>query len=134
MPEIKQPLKLFLYLAPADKDAVRDLYLRLIKDGVDARLVKEKILPGQDWKHEIYQAVREADVILACLSDRSTQGESRRKEVQAAFDAAIEQLKDELCVIPVHLEECQRPENLRKWHGVDLLADLGYDMLMYALQ
>ncbi|HET9912618.1 MAG TPA: TIR domain-containing protein, partial [Anaerolineales bacterium] len=134
MPEMNRPLKVFLYHVPVDKEVVRDLYLRLIKDGVDARLVKEKILPGQDWKHEIYQAVREADVVFACLSGRSTEGESRRKEVQAAFDDAIEQWKDELFVIPVYLEECERPENLEKWHGVDLFAELGYDMLMYALQ
>jgi len=53
MPETKRPLKVFLYHAHSDKNAIRDLYLRLIKDGVDAWLEKEKLLPGQDWEYKI---------------------------------------------------------------------------------
>lgn len=62
----KQPLKVFLCHAHSDKDAVKALYTRLIQDGVDAWLDKEKpcgersrtILPGQDWELEIHKAVR----------------------------------------------------------------------------
>jgi len=32
---------------------------RLTKDGVDAWLDKEKLLPGQDWELEIHKAVCE---------------------------------------------------------------------------
>ena len=38
--------------------SVRGLYIRLTKDGVDAWLDKEKLLPGQDWELEIRKAVR----------------------------------------------------------------------------
>jgi hypothetical protein len=44
--EPKRALKVFL--CHADRDAVRGLYARLIQDGVDAWLDKEKLLPGQD--------------------------------------------------------------------------------------
>ena len=57
MPESKRPLKVFLCHASTDKPAVRELYLRLKKDGVDAWLDKEKLLPGQDWELEIRKAV-----------------------------------------------------------------------------
>jgi len=33
---------------------------RLTKDGVNAWLDKEQLLPGHDWEFEIRQAVREA--------------------------------------------------------------------------
>ena len=59
MPEPKRPLKVFLCHAHADRDPVRGLYTRLTKDGVDAWLDKEKLLPGQDWELEIRKAVRE---------------------------------------------------------------------------
>ncbi len=59
MPEPKRPLKVFLCHAHADRDPVRTLYNRLTKDGVDAWLDKEKLLPGQDWEYEIRKAVRE---------------------------------------------------------------------------
>jgi hypothetical protein len=134
MTEPKRPLKVFLYHAPVDKIAARDLYLRLIRDGVDTWLVKEKILPGQDWKQEIHKAVLEADVVVVCTSERFHQVESRQKEVQAAFDSVIEQLDGERFVIPVRLEECDRLENLRTWQSVDLFAEDGYEVLMQALQ
>jgi len=73
MTEDKRPLKVFLchaHIIPlwdADRDAVRGLYTRLTKNGVDAWLDKEKLLPGQgfdrlnlpDWELEIRKAVRE---------------------------------------------------------------------------
>ena len=63
MTEAKRPLKVFLCHAHSDKDKVRELYLRLTKDGVDAWLDKEKLLPGQGWELAIRKAVREADVV-----------------------------------------------------------------------
>ncbi len=62
MPEAtdKRPLKVFLCHAHADRDAVRGLYARLTKNGVDAWLDKEKLLPGQDWELEIRRALRES--------------------------------------------------------------------------
>ena len=53
----KRSLKVFLCHAHADRDAVRGLYARLTKDGVDAWLDKEKLLPGQDWELEIRKAM-----------------------------------------------------------------------------
>ena len=55
MPEAdKRPLKVFLCHAHADRDAVRGLYTRLTKDGVDAWFDKAKLLPGQGWKSADY--------------------------------------------------------------------------------
>jgi formylglycine-generating enzyme required for sulfatase activity len=134
MSEIQPPLKVFVYHAPTDKVVVRDMYLRLIKDGVDAWLVKEKILPGQDWKEEIHKAVSEADAVVVCVSRRLDQLESREKEAWAAFTSVIEQLDGQLFVIPVRLEACNQPENLRKWQWVDLFEEAGYERLLRALQ
>lgn len=134
MTDIKRPLKAFLYHAPADKVAVRDLYLRLISDGVDAWLVKDKLLPGQDWKEELHRAVSEADVVVVCISNGRKWMESRQKEVQAAFDSIIEELNDEIFVIPVYLDKGDRLENLRKWQWVDLFEEGGYEILLRALQ
>ena len=71
MTETKRPLKVFLCHAHADRDAVRGLYTHLTKDGIDAWLDKEKLLPGQgfdtvserrtvnlpDWELKIHKAV-----------------------------------------------------------------------------
>ena len=59
MTETKRPLKVFLCHIIPLWDAVRGLYTHLTKDGIDAWLDKEKLLPGQDWELEIRKAVRE---------------------------------------------------------------------------
>ena len=61
MPEEKRLLK-FSFATPIVTYATssRAIYIRLIKDGVDAWLDKEKLLPGHDWELEIRKAVRES--------------------------------------------------------------------------
>jgi WD40 repeat protein len=134
MPEPKRPLKVFLCHAHADRDSVRALYTRLTQDGVDAWLDKAKLLPGQDWELEIRKAVREADVVVVCLSKQFNQAGFRQKEVRLALDTAMEKPEGEIFIIPARLEECDNLESLRKWHWVDLFEDDGYEMLMRALR
>ncbi len=110
------------------------LYTRLTKDGVDAWLDKEKLLPGQDWELEIRKAVREADVVVVCLSKQFNQAGFRQKEVRLALDTAMEKPEGEIFIIPARLEECDTLESLRKWHWVDLFEEDGYDNLMRALR
>jgi hypothetical protein len=129
-----RPLKVFLCHAHADRDPVRALYSRLAKDGVDAWLDKEKLLPGQDWELEIRKAVREADVVVVCLSKQFNQAGFRQKEVRLALDTAMEKPEGEIFIIPARLEECDNLESLRKWHWVDLFVEDGYEMLMRALR
>jgi hypothetical protein len=130
----KRLLKVFLCHAHADRETVRALYSRLIKDGVDAWLDKEKLLPGQDWELEIRQAVREADVVVVCLSRQFNQEGFRQKEVRLALDSAMEKPDGEIFIIPARLEECDTLESLRKWHLVDLFEEDGYERLTRALQ
>src|SRR3990172_7875723 len=133
MPDNKRPLKVFLCHAHADRDAVRALYSHLTKDGVDAWLDKEKLLPGQDWELEIRKAVREADVVVVCLSKQFNQAGFRQKEVRLALDTAMEKPEGEIFIIPARLEECNNLESLRKWHWVDLFEDGGYEKLTNSL-
>ncbi len=134
MPETKRPLKVFLCHAHADRDAVRSLYTRLTKDGVDAWLDKEKLLPGQDWELEIRKGVREADVVVVCLSKQFNQAGFRQKEVKLALDTAIDKPEGSTFIVPVRLEESEMLSSLRKWHWVDLFESGGYEKLMRALR
>ena len=134
MPETKRPLKVFLCHAHSDKEVVRDLYRRLTKDGVDAWLDKEKLLPGQDWELEIRKAVREADVVAVCLSKQFNQAGFRQKEIRLALDTAIDKPEGSTFILPARLENSEVPDSLRKWHGVDLFESDGYENLMRALR
>jgi hypothetical protein len=134
MPVTKRPLKVFLCHAHVDRNSVRALYFRLRREGVDVWLDKEKLLPGADWEFEIRKAVREADVVVVCLSKQFNQAGYRQKEVRLALDTAMEQPEGEIFIIPARLEECDSLESLRKWHWVDLFEDDGYQILIRALR
>lgn len=134
MSEIKRLLKVLVYHAPADRIAARDLYLRLINDGVDAWLVKDKLLPGQDWMQEIPRAVFESDLVIVCLSSQFHQGEFQKKAVQIAFRNVLDQIEDQPVVIAACLEPCDLPEQLRNCPFVDLYESTGYERLMDAMR
>jgi hypothetical protein len=64
MPETQRFLKVFLCHAHSDAAKVRDLYRRLVRDGVDAWLDKENLFSGQGRELEIRKAVRESNVMV----------------------------------------------------------------------
>ena len=131
----KRPLKAFLCHASGDKPPVRDLYKRLTTEGVDAWLDKEKLLPGQDWRLEIPRAVREADVVVICLSKKSITKEGYvQKEIKFALDIAEEKPEGTIFLIPARLEDCIVPERLSRWHWVDLYEDDGFIKLLRSLK
>ena len=119
--------------AHSDRKRVDLLYSRLTKDGVDAWMDKEKLLPGQDWEFEIRKAVRAADVVIICLSKQFNQAGFRQKEVRLALNEADQKPEGEIFIIPARLEECENLENLKRWHWVDLFTHEGYEILMRTL-
>lgn len=126
-------LKVFLCHAHEDEAVVRRLYQRLIRDGVDAWLDKEKLLAGQDWRLEIARAVGESDVVIVCLSKQFNQPGFRQKEVKLALDTADLQPEGKIFIIPARLEECENLKRLENWHWVNLFEKDGYEKLMRAL-
>lgn len=132
---IAQPLRVFLSHSSRDKPAVRELYKRLQDAGMVPWLDEEYLLPGQHWRTEILKAVRDADVVLVCLSHSSVdQAGYMQKEIKLAIDVADELPEGSIFVIPVRLEECAVPERLSFLHWVNLFEERGYELLMRALQ
>jgi outer membrane protein assembly factor BamD (BamD/ComL family) len=132
--EEKRPLKVFLCHASGDKPPVRDLYKQLSAEGIDAWLDQEKLLPGQDWRLEIPQAVQEADVVVVCLSKKSITKEGYvQKEIRFALDIAEEKPEGTIFLIPARLEDCMVPERLSRWQWVDLYEEDGFVRLLRSL-
>ncbi len=134
MPTEKRPLKVFLCHAHSDAATVRALYNRLVEDGVDVWLDKEKLLPGQDWELEIRKAVRESDVVVVCHSKLFNQKGFRQKEVRIALEEADLLPKGEIFIIPARWEECDVLEDLQRWQWVDLFEADGYEKLIRTLR
>lgn len=134
MVDTKRSLRVFLCHASSDKPAVIELYKRLISDGVDAWLDKEKLIPGQDWQIEIPKAVKNSDVVIVCLSSQSITKEGFiQREIRFALDAADEKPEGTIFIIPARLENCEVPERLGRFQWVDLYTSDGYERLLKAL-
>lgn len=128
-------LKVFLCHASSDKSKVQELYLRLINDGIDAWLDKEKLIPGQNWQIEIPKAVRNSDIVIVFLSSQSVNKEGFvQKEIKIALDTADEKPEGTIFIIPARLEDCGIPERISQFHWVDLFSDNGYRLLLKSLQ
>ena len=127
-------LKVFLCYAHSDAAQVRALYTRLKADGIAVWWDEESLIPGANWELEICKAVREADIVVVCLSKQFNKAGFRHKEVRLALDTAMEQPEDEIFIIPARLDKCDYLESLRPYHGVDLFEPDGYARLMRALQ
>lgn len=135
MPLLTRPLRVFLCHASEDKAAVRVLYRRLKARGIDPWLDEEDLVAGQDWEFQIRKAVRNADIVLACLS---AQGVGKRgfvqREIKLALDVAEEQPEGTIFIVPLKLDECVVPERLRRWHWVNYFEERGHENLLRALR
>lgn len=130
-----RPLRVFLCHASEDKAKVREIYQRLQADGIEVWLDEEKLLPGQKWRHEIPKAVRNSDVILVCLSKRSTTKEGYvQKEISYALDIAEEKLENTIFIIPLRLEECELPGRLRRFQAANYFIKDTYQRLLKSFQ
>ncbi len=131
---VQRSLRVFLSHASEDKPKVREINRRLQSAGIDCWLDEECLLPGQDWQLEIRKAVRAADVVLVCLSNKSVNKAGYvQKELKFALDVAEKQPEGAIFLIPVKLEACTAPERLGHVQWVNLYEENGWERLLRAL-
>ncbi len=133
-------LRVFLCHASQDKPVVRELYQRLLaEDWIDPWLDEEKLLPGQDWDLEIQKAVEATDAVVVCISGTSVKKEGYvQKELRQVLDIALEKLYGAIFVIPVRLDTCDLPRQLRDRQALDYFPEakraIAYDRLRASLK
>lgn len=125
MPEPQRPLKVFLSYASQDKPLVRELSRRLESEGwIDTWQDEKNLLPGQDWRVKIEEAVEETDVVIIILSQNSVSKEGHvQKELRYAREIALEKPEDTIFLIPLRLDECEVPRGLRFYQWVDYFGE-----------
>lgn len=133
-------LRVFLCHASQDKPAVRELYNRLTSEKwIEPWLDEENLLPGQDWELEIEKALDNSDAVIVSLSTRSVSKEGYvQKELRVVLDIALEKPEGTIFVLPVRLDDCERPRRLRPLHGVDYFPperrDWAYTQILRSLE
>src|SRR5512133_2213651 len=125
MPNEHCTLQVFLCHASQDKPAVRELSRRLIGEGwIDTWLDEKKLLPGQDWRLNIEEAVETSDIVIICLSNNSVSKEGHvQKELRYAREIALEKPDETIFLIPLRLDDCVVPRGLRFYQWVDYFGE-----------
>jgi len=139
MPETKRPLKVFLSYASQDKPVVRELSGRLASEGwIDPWVDEKKLLPGQDWRTKIEEAVETSDIVIICLSSNSVTKEGFvQKELRYAREIAFEKPDETIFLVPLRLDDCTVPRGLRFYQWGDYFgeqADETYSALLESLK
>lgn len=133
--KLTKQLRIFLLYARGDQEPVRRLYRRMLREGADVWLDREKLIPGQDWQYEIRRAIQDSDLVIVCVSRQfNRQGGYRHEELKIAVKKAASLRDGGVFIIPVRLDECELPESLRRWQRLDLFEPDGYKKLIGALR
>jgi hypothetical protein len=131
-------LNVFLCHSKEDKEKVRELYnLLVVQPDIKPWFDEEDLLPGIEWDLEIERTVRNADVVIVCLSKKSlTKDGYIHKEIRLALDTAERKPDGTIYIIPLILEECVVPERLSRWQWMDYhnKSENQFDKLMEALR
>ncbi|MGB5633307.1 MAG: SUMF1/EgtB/PvdO family nonheme iron enzyme [Waterburya sp.] len=117
----KSEIQIFLAHANEDKRAVLELYERLKEAGYKPWLDKKDLIPGQNWRSVIPQAIAKSQLFIACLSQRSI---AKRGFVQKEFKLALnkyaEMPQETIYIIPLRLDECEIPDLRQDEYGLNL--------------
>jgi hypothetical protein len=128
-------LSVFLCHASEDKARVRELHRRLRAEMMHPWLDEEALMPGVEWEQAIRQAVTTSDVVLICVSARSSAKKGYlQEEIRIASEVAISRPDGTLLIIPLRLENTPLPDALSRWHAVDLFETGGFERLLLALE
>ncbi len=125
---------IFISYAREDQEQANQLYDSLYKFGFNVWLDKRKILPGEQWKFAIKQALHQADFILVCFSKKSVSKRGYlRREIVLALEKSLEMLDTDIFLITVRIEECDIPFSLSHFQWVDLFLKDGLENLVKAI-
>jgi hypothetical protein len=134
--ESMKTVKVFINHASEDDALARSLYNELKKQPwIDPWLDTVKLLPGHDWKYEIERALDEADAVLVCMSPNSV-GKTGyvQAEIRKAEERQLNRPSGKIYMIPVLLEKCNVPLDLKKYQWVDITIPGNTDLIIRSLE
>jgi hypothetical protein len=131
-------LRIFIAHTTEDDDAAERLFDGLAARGFAPWLDRRKLLPGQNWRRRIEDAIASADFFIACFSTRSVLKRGGfQAEVRFALACANRVPLDDVFVVPVRLDNCRMPSRIqREVQYVDLFPDwdAGFERIVQIIE
>ncbi len=130
-----QKARIFLSYAKEDKEKVKSIYRKLLRERLNPWLDLTDLLPGQEWGKTIVDAIRNARFVIVFLSGNSINKRGFvQREITEALDVAEGMPEGALFIIPVRLEECPVPSRLSKWQWINVYKPGGFGKLVKTIK
>jgi hypothetical protein len=130
--------RVFIAYALEERATAVRLRQSLEAAGFDPWLDIHKLMPGQNWRRAIAQAIELADYFVACFSKKSIKKRGGfQRELRQALDIAENVPIDRPFLIPLRLDDCEPPaEFSRRSQWVDIFpeAEPGVKKLVRAIR
>jgi len=127
--------RVFLSYAREDQEKVEELYQSLCDAGYEPWMDVNDLIGGERYERAIQEAIHNADFFVFCCSTRSVKKRGfLQREIRRGLDLWQEKLEEDIYLIPVRLDDCETPEELRGFQWVNLFEEDGRDRLVKALE
>src|SRR3990172_9762711 len=130
-------MKVFISYAREDAEMARRLYEDLKNVGLECWFDEEDLLPGQNWRLAIPNAIKSCERVCILLSSRCV-GKTGfvQKEIKLALDTLDNFPSGHIYIIPIRLDECKTNDpKLQDLHWADLFPDYqrGFNKILRSL-
>ena len=113
--------EVFISHAKEDIDHALELYDFLKENEFDPWLDKKKLKVGANWDYEIKQALKKSTFVIIMLSSTSVNKRGYiQKEFKYALEYAESKLIDDIYIIPILLDNCEVPEQLKQFQWIEM--------------
>jgi TIR domain len=129
---IDVPISLaFMSYEREDEPTVAEITRRLNDFAVVTWFDKQNLIPGDDWEMRIEQAIEKSDFFLLFLS-RKTEDKIgfRNREIQLAIKQQSYHPRGHIFLIPILLDDCTPPHDLRGLNWLKATDDKWFDRLV----
>jgi hypothetical protein len=126
---------IFLSYAHPNLAVVRKLVRFLQTAGLKTWFDKENLFGGQEWEKEIAHAIRSCSLFIVNLSSAAVDRRGVfQKEIRLALDVALTIPPNQLYIMPVKLDECTIPDELARYHVLNLFEENGPQVLLRSIE
>ena len=124
MEEISPPI--FISYARVDVARGREVYQWLTRGGLDCWMDEVYLRVGQNWKQEIDKVIRTCQIFVACLSSKAVDHRGFfQTELRTAYEVWKTVPPQHVFLLPIRLDECEIPMEIRDLHCLDFFAPEG---------
>jgi hypothetical protein len=122
---------IFVSYAHENEAVVQALVRFLQAAGYSTWFDKDDLLGGQEWETVIPKAIAASRMVMLVFSSHSVQKRGFvQKELRLALDEASKIPPNQVYIMPVRLNLCERPDPVSRYHVVDLFTGNGLEMLL----